>query len=167
MDERDGETEVMIDFNTKPSEVRRDGGESGRPRVALSCVGQLFFLRQFSKCASSSVCRLSYSSRIPRSRVRHLCIVLNPPNMVQKVYVTYNEVEKPPALTFAGSETRVNHLLIQCRNTQIHRLCQQAAPKILDEFKPNLMIAIGGGGYVPARILVCRHPLNPQQSHTT
>lgn len=24
---------------------------------------------------------------------------------------------------------------------------------ILNEFKPNLMIAIGGGGYVPARIL--------------
>jgi hypoxanthine phosphoribosyltransferase len=46
--------------------------------------------------------------------------------MVEKVYVTYN---------------------------QIHKLCQQAAPKILSEFKPNLMIAIGGGGYVPARIL--------------
>jgi uncharacterized protein len=37
---------------------------------------------------------------------------------------------------------------------QVHKLCQQSAPKILDEFKPNLMIAIGGGGYVPARILV-------------
>jgi hypoxanthine phosphoribosyltransferase len=36
---------------------------------------------------------------------------------------------------------------------QIHKLCQAAAPRILDEFKPNLMIAIGGGGYVPARIL--------------
>ncbi|PWW73578.1 PRTase-like protein [Tuber magnatum] len=36
---------------------------------------------------------------------------------------------------------------------QVHKLCQNAAPKILDEFKPNLMIAIGGGGYVPARIL--------------
>lgn len=36
---------------------------------------------------------------------------------------------------------------------QVHKLCQQAAEKILDEFKPNLMIAIGGGGYVPARIL--------------
>ncbi|QDS75460.1 hypothetical protein FKW77_004209 [Venturia effusa] len=46
--------------------------------------------------------------------------------MVQKVYVTYNEV---------------------------HHLCQESAPKILSEFKPNLMIAIGGGGYVPARIL--------------
>lgn len=46
--------------------------------------------------------------------------------MVEKYYVTYNE---------------------------IHKLCQEAAPKILNEFKPNLMIAIGGGGYVPARIL--------------
>ncbi|KIW60775.1 hypothetical protein PV05_00963 [Exophiala xenobiotica] len=46
--------------------------------------------------------------------------------MVEKIYVTYNE---------------------------IHKLCQNAAPKILEEFQPNLMIAIGGGGYVPARIL--------------
>jgi len=46
--------------------------------------------------------------------------------MVQKVYITYN---------------------------QVHKLCQDAAPRILDDFKPNLMIAIGGGGYVPARIL--------------
>jgi len=46
--------------------------------------------------------------------------------MVERKYITYN---------------------------QVHKLCQQAAPKILSEFKPNLMIAIGGGGYVPARIL--------------
>ncbi|KAI9673448.1 MAG: hypoxanthine-guanine phosphoribosyltransferase [Caeruleum heppii] len=46
--------------------------------------------------------------------------------MVDKVYVTYN---------------------------QVHKLCQVSAPRILDDFKPNLMIAIGGGGYVPARIL--------------
>lgn len=46
--------------------------------------------------------------------------------MVEKHYVTYNKV---------------------------HKLCQESAPKILNEFKPNLMIAIGGGGYVPARIL--------------
>ncbi|KAF1842396.1 hypoxanthine guanine phosphoribosyltransferase [Cucurbitaria berberidis CBS 394.84] len=46
--------------------------------------------------------------------------------MVQKIYVTYN---------------------------QIHKLCQEAAGQILNEFQPNLMIAIGGGGYVPARIL--------------
>ncbi|OJD39960.1 xanthine phosphoribosyltransferase 1 [Diplodia corticola] len=46
--------------------------------------------------------------------------------MVEKIYVTYNEV---------------------------HKLCQKSADTILNEFKPNLMIAIGGGGYVPARIL--------------
>jgi len=46
--------------------------------------------------------------------------------MVEKVYVTYN---------------------------QVHKLCQESADKILNDFQPNLMIAIGGGGYVPARIL--------------
>lgn len=46
--------------------------------------------------------------------------------MSQKFYVTYN---------------------------QVHQLCQQSADAILKEFHPNLMIAIGGGGYVPARIL--------------
>jgi len=46
--------------------------------------------------------------------------------MVVKEYVTYN---------------------------QVHKLCQEAAPRILEDFQPNLMIAIGGGGYVPARIL--------------
>jgi len=46
--------------------------------------------------------------------------------MVEKLYVTYNEV---------------------------HKLCQEAATTILERFQPQLMIAIGGGGYVPARIL--------------
>lgn len=46
--------------------------------------------------------------------------------MVEKIYVTYNDV---------------------------HKLCQEAAQKILNKFDPQLMIAIGGGGYVPARIL--------------
>ncbi|KAI9871710.1 MAG: hypoxanthine-guanine phosphoribosyltransferase, partial [Pleopsidium flavum] len=35
----------------------------------------------------------------------------------------------------------------------VHKLCQASAQRILDDFQPNLMIAIGGGGYVPARIL--------------
>ncbi|KAI4249234.1 MAG: hypothetical protein L6R40_000692 [Gallowayella cf. fulva] len=51
--------------------------------------------------------------------------------MVEKVYVTYNEV---------------------------------SADRILDEFKPNLMIAIGGGGYVPARIL--RRASQPPYNHS-
>ncbi|ROW03257.1 hypothetical protein VSDG_01528 [Cytospora chrysosperma] len=46
--------------------------------------------------------------------------------MVEKLYVTYNDV---------------------------HKLCQESAANILENFKPHLMIAIGGGGYVPARIL--------------
>ncbi|KAI9652046.1 MAG: hypoxanthine-guanine phosphoribosyltransferase [Alyxoria varia] len=46
--------------------------------------------------------------------------------MVEKVYVTYN---------------------------QVHKLCQESADRILNDLRPNLMIAIGGGGYVPARIL--------------
>jgi uncharacterized protein len=50
--------------------------------------------------------------------------------MVEKVYVTYNEV---------------------------HNQCKEGSKKILKDFQPNLMIAIGGGGYVPARILrYCR-----------
>ena len=34
----------------------------------------------------------------------------------------------------------------------IHQLCQEIAPKI-KEFKPDLIIAIGGGGFIPARML--------------
>ncbi|KAF2663715.1 PRTase-like protein [Microthyrium microscopicum] len=43
-----------------------------------------------------------------------------------KIYVTYNEV---------------------------HKMCQESASKILDTLKPTLIIAIGGGGFIPARIL--------------
>jgi hypoxanthine phosphoribosyltransferase len=45
---------------------------------------------------------------------------------VEKLYVTYN---------------------------QVHKLCQESAKKILEDINPDLIIAIGGGGYVPARIL--------------
>lgn len=38
-------------------------------------------------------------------------------------------------------------------SAQVHKLCQECAPRILSAFQPQLMIAIGGGGYVPARIL--------------
>ncbi|CCE89687.1 hypoxanthine phosphoribosyltransferase TDEL_0A03550 [Torulaspora delbrueckii] len=34
----------------------------------------------------------------------------------------------------------------------VHQLCQEAAPKI-KAFKPDIIIAIGGGGFIPARIL--------------
>ncbi|CAN8097925.1 unnamed protein product [Discula destructiva] len=46
--------------------------------------------------------------------------------MAEKLYVTYNDV---------------------------HKLCQESAEYILNNHQPQLMIAIGGGGYVPARIL--------------
>lgn len=36
---------------------------------------------------------------------------------------------------------------------QVHKLCQESAERILTSFQPQLIIAIGGGGYVPARIL--------------
>jgi hypoxanthine phosphoribosyltransferase len=32
-------------------------------------------------------------------------------------------------------------------------MCQKSAEKLLADFQPQLLIAIGGGGYVPARIL--------------
>ena len=44
-------------------------------------------------------------------------------------------------------------MLIHISYNQVHKLCQESADRILNDFKPNLMIAIGGGGYVPARIL--------------
>jgi hypoxanthine phosphoribosyltransferase len=36
---------------------------------------------------------------------------------------------------------------------QVHKLCKESAEKLLADFQPHLMVAIGGGGYVPARIL--------------
>ncbi|BFZ63422.1 imidazoleglycerol-phosphate dehydratase [Saitoella coloradoensis] len=36
---------------------------------------------------------------------------------------------------------------------QIHELCQQTAKDILEKFRPDLIIAIGGGGFIPARML--------------
>lgn len=35
----------------------------------------------------------------------------------------------------------------------IHKLCQEAAVKIRAQGKPDVIIAIGGGGFIPARIL--------------
>lgn len=39
---------------------------------------------------------------------------------------------------------------------QVHQLIKDAVERfhINDGFKPDLMIAIGGGGFIPARILV-------------
>merc|ERR1711939_337434 len=35
----------------------------------------------------------------------------------------------------------------------IHRLIRASAAKIKDEFRPDIMIAIGGGGFFPARVM--------------
>ncbi|KAF5092799.1 hypothetical protein D0Z00_004403 [Geotrichum galactomycetum] len=44
----------------------------------------------------------------------------------------------------------VEKLFISYNN--VHKLCQEAAVQI-KKFSPDLMIAIGGGGFIPARIL--------------
>lgn len=90
--------------------------------------------------------------------------------MVQKVYVTYNEASYCTFLcAFSPASERDLSLAAPCIDRilqQIHKLCQAAAPRILDEFKPNLMIAIGGIGYVPARILryMLPFPIGAQNS---
>ncbi|KAF8311351.1 PRTase-like protein [Clavulina sp. PMI_390] len=42
---------------------------------------------------------------------------------------------------------------IRATYNEIHELIGAASKKIGDEFKPNLMVAIGGGGFFPARVL--------------
>lgn len=76
--------------------------------------------------------------------------------MVQKVFVTYNQV----CLAWGGRSCQIRRPLrmhprddVGLTLSQVHKLCQASAERILSDFQPNLMIAIGGGGYVPARIL--------------
>ncbi|WEW59392.1 hypothetical protein PRK78_004863 [Emydomyces testavorans] len=64
---------------------------------------------------------------------------------MEKVYVTYNQ-----GYNFTPT---LEHVEYRTNGVQVHKLCQQSADRILNQFHPNLMIAIGGGGYVPARIL--------------
>ncbi|KXT05069.1 hypothetical protein AC578_7581 [Pseudocercospora eumusae] len=52
-------------------------------------------------------------------------------------------------LPFGESQNRQNGR----RGKGLHHLQPDAGPRILNDFQPHLMIAIGGGGYVPARIL--------------
>lgn len=58
-----------------------------------------------------------------------------------------------PAESFCHRVSPAKRSCANASNCQVHKLCQASAEKILNDFKPNLMIAIGGGGYVPARIL--------------
>ncbi|RXK38876.1 transferase [Tremella mesenterica] len=43
--------------------------------------------------------------------------------------------------------------MIRLSYNDIHKAIQKTAVKIKDEFAPTLFIAIGGGGFIPARIL--------------
>lgn len=65
---------------------------------------------------------------------------------MEKKYVTYNEVRVVLFLEHTSFWA-----------SQVHKQCQANSEKILRDFKPNLMVAIGGGGYVPARILRYDH----------
>ncbi len=41
-----------------------------------------------------------------------------------------------------------------CSYNQIHTICQETAKKIKqDNFQPEIILAIGGGGFIPARML--------------
>ncbi|RLV96024.1 Hypoxanthine-guanine phosphoribosyltransferase [Spathaspora sp. JA1] len=48
------------------------------------------------------------------------------------------------------AEEEVNKMYISYNN--VHQLCQESADKI-KQFNPDLIIAIGGGGFIPARML--------------
>ncbi|KAF9447709.1 PRTase-like protein [Macrolepiota fuliginosa MF-IS2] len=45
----------------------------------------------------------------------------------------------------------VKHLRVTYND--IHNLIRNATPKIVKEFNPDIMIAIGGGGFFPARVM--------------
>ncbi|KAG7195498.1 hypoxanthine-guanine phosphoribosyltransferase [Scheffersomyces spartinae] len=49
-----------------------------------------------------------------------------------------------------ATEVEASKMYISYNN--IHQLCQESADKI-KQFKPDLIIAIGGGGFIPARML--------------
>ncbi|KAE9400379.1 PRTase-like protein [Gymnopus androsaceus JB14] len=48
-------------------------------------------------------------------------------------------------------ETQVKHWHVTYNN--IHNLIRRCTPKIAAEFTPDLMVAIGGGGFFPARVM--------------
>lgn len=61
-----------------------------------------------------------------------------------------------PSLSHATHRTppvNTGHHLANSHRKKVHNLCKESAEKLLNEFQPQLMIAIGGGGYIPARIL--------------
>lgn len=55
-----------------------------------------------------------------------------------------------PPVNMDSAEVENSKMFISYNN--IHQLCQESADKI-KAFKPDLIIAIGGGGFIPARML--------------
>ncbi|TPX10041.1 uncharacterized protein E0L32_001238 [Thyridium curvatum] len=91
-------------------------------------------------------------TRLVASRRRQGCIP--PPFHSGCAFHLPHSPTLPMCLFFVQSKHRAppnaNPFLLY---PQVHKLCQESAPEILEKFQPQLMIAIGGGGYVPARIL--------------
>ncbi|KAJ3841344.1 hypothetical protein F5878DRAFT_610544 [Lentinula raphanica] len=50
-----------------------------------------------------------------------------------------------------SNENQVKHLHVTYND--IHNLIRKYTPKIAEEFSPDLLIAIGGGGFFPARVM--------------
>ncbi|KAK4683665.1 uncharacterized protein P7C73_g6569, partial [Tremellales sp. Uapishka_1] len=55
--------------------------------------------------------------------------------------------------------------IVRLSYNDIHKAIQETAVRIKDEFAPTLFIAIGGGGFIPARILrtFCKTTANGQK----
>ncbi|RXG49080.1 hypothetical protein VDGE_04785 [Verticillium dahliae] len=98
-------------------------------------IGTLAFIKAYAEANFESP---TWTVKMKRTRDSYASYTTNTIKMaeIEKIYVTYNDV---------------------------HKLCQESAAEILANFKPHLMIAIGGGGYVPARILrsFLRQPGSP------
>lgn len=130
-------------------------------------LGKRFRLRVWPNGINDSCVRTSSRQVTPVTKLLqaqnlfHLCSTDNTStaSMVQKVYVTYNQVRTASSAAQPHYTTplQLSHIWWQLRSltfcNQVHKHCQNSAERILNDFKPNLMIAIGGGGYVPARIL--------------
>jgi hypothetical protein len=53
----------------------------------------------------------------------------------------------------ARSRSRTSDPRLRLSYNDIHNAIARTAPRIMSEFSPDLFIAIGGGGFIPARIL--------------
>lgn len=69
--------------------------------------------------------------------------------LLSRVPTLYRESESGSGLQSIMAEVEKVYVSYD----QIHTLCQVTGDRILKEFRPDLIIAIGGGGFIPARIL--------------